>query len=438
MTLKIGRFGSDIAVNNPGSASWDGGSLALSGVFVASSLEDAAALRDQLEGHVNNADEPFVPVNLDSVDPRLSGFYVVEDAKVDATKVSLAQAGVTKFAYQYSVKLRPVPKFASPLFESLIAPVQKNSLGFGTFIVGLPVGAYSPITYNLDLGGVVSSPSATSALRASADGGSVYVIDGVLAALFNTNYVWSISWGVPFGTYYSGSCAISAGPNLRAVAGQDAPNYTQWRISNGLVRVTYVPSSSDIDVSHWDGATWDTKRYRFWCDSTQLPAWKQWQILRNSAECSTIRLFAGAGGSVAARYVDLTLRRGSMIVEGIFTRLDGVSAGSINVQVGLVTPEASANAIGFTTVNMGVKASGTDAQSNRYVLFGGYSTGTTPALSIDTANSRISIAETGTVRPLPFGITSLVNYATVAAPNREADLASQFTADTAEMVAVIS
>lgn len=62
MLVQIGRFGTDVPVDNAASARRGSGGLVLSGRARCASLTDLAALRAQCFGLENNPDEPIVPV----------------------------------------------------------------------------------------------------------------------------------------------------------------------------------------------------------------------------------------------------------------------------------------------------------------------------------------------------------------------------------------
>ena len=79
MTLTIGRCGLDVTHDDVQSLDDTGTEVRISGWLKASSLADAKVLRQQLLGHVNNPDEPVVPVTW-STDSTLDGYYRVNSA----------------------------------------------------------------------------------------------------------------------------------------------------------------------------------------------------------------------------------------------------------------------------------------------------------------------------------------------------------------------
>lgn len=95
---------------------------------------------------------------------------------------------------------------------------------------------------------------------------------------------------------------------------------TGWEIQNALVRVRPLTSGGTLEVAAWDGAAWDAKNWNVASDvsGTAIINWDGATILRNDYEMCVLRLIKSLSPGRAT--LDLTLRRGSRIIEGYLQR----------------------------------------------------------------------------------------------------------------------
>lgn len=346
MTATIGRVGSDISLADFESWTQSGDRATITGKLTNGTQSDLNALRQQLLGYADNYDEEVIPVTW-STDARADGFYRVLSVSVDDDPTWRA----TK-AMPYRVELERVAGFAAPIFESvLLGALRVNAAGIAT---GTSVAwhAVPNETYYYKTNGA----TVTTATRTGADGVLLFLTGGS-----NVLYDSISRWAVPPASYYKNAAKIEIGTTLRTVVGAQIDNLpANWRLSNGLVRVTATGAGGSFSVAHYDGTQWDTAKdfgVGYYAGFfTGLGVWQTVSVLRNSPEVCTLRLTSTVTLHTDVEYtVDISLRRGSRTVEGV---IGGTAAGMI----GVATPEAA------TALTGGIRATANDASGNRYVL----------------------------------------------------------------------
>jgi hypothetical protein len=130
---------------------------------------------------------------------------------------------------------------------------------------------------------------------------------------------------------------------------------TAWTLSNGLVNLSPSVSAGVLDVASYSGGSYHSKLWRVTVGGV-APVWDAATVLRNDLEMVHVRLTASRSpGRVA---LDLTLRRGSRLIEG---RLQ--SGSSTTLGLALVTPETNVN----TSASGYMTATSNDADGNRFV-----------------------------------------------------------------------
>ena len=389
-TLTIGRAGRDVGTIHvdPSGRSLSGNTLQLSGVLLCDTQEEALALSRQITGLTDSPDEPVVPITF-ADDHTLDGFY-----RPVSTSVEHQGHWVAAGAVPWSGTFEKIGGYAYPLVESILTVFMRTNshavAGATSCWWGVPGSAIAP-----ELG--LAGASSFSNTRLSAEGSVRYVS----SFLSETTYV--AQWGVTPAQYYVGAARIEVGALNRVVVGRqvDAENATvrQWRLNNAMVRVTPNLSTGQIDVSHYDGSTWDTaKTYGIYSrtNGTAVTSFNSFRVLYNGPERVSIRLTGPMPVVTDGQYAtyDLTLRRGARHVD-LFCAGNNAAA-TTTWQVRRMTTEA-ATASGMTG---GIRALNNDADGNRYTIV-------SPATqTVDTTNGRVGL--TSAARTASFGIGSSV------------------------------
>lgn len=300
MTLRVGRAGFD--AGDFEISSWDvsGDSVSVSGVLSAWSTADVAALRQQLNGYVDNPDEPAVPVTW-SADPTVDGFYRVEGVSVGASR-AMAPRGVMDF----SLSLERVRGFSAPLIEtSILGAVRENDHGI-TSAARAAIGVPDAAVEFAD-----SSTTGPAQVRASEDGD--------VRVVANNTLVRRQTWAVPAEHYYDGSARITV--DGKVVVGDQVPHApTGWQLSNGIIRMS-IDGDNTFQVSTWTGSEWtDPRGFILTGDSgsTALDVAASavgLRVLRNAPEECIVRLTLTPSAALRAfgelrAHVDVAVRRG--------------------------------------------------------------------------------------------------------------------------------
>ncbi|MFI7470503.1 hypothetical protein [Nonomuraea sp. NPDC049646] len=159
--------------------------------------------------------------------------------------------------------------------------------------------------------------------RASVDG-TITVYRGIPAAT-------SPRWGCAVGDYLRGRARVLSLGYERVGTGYRLAT-DDWEMSNGLLRVRPLTAGGSLEVAAFTGATWRPKAW--WVDigGTQVPRWDAATILRNDPEQVIVRLVESRS-PVGRVVLDLTLRRGSRVVEGYLQRGD---SGTLSVYLASV------------------------------------------------------------------------------------------------------
>lgn len=353
MSIKIGRAGRDsgLELNSPAYWSVSGAEVDLGGALTGSTYAKLAVLREQVNGLADNVDEPVVAVNW-AGDASVDGYYEVLDASVP-----MPARGLAALKLDYRVKLRKVT--AHPDISSVISgnAVRANS---HTIAKGVTVPWWAtPADATMD-----HVTGATSATRVT-DSGSVkvqYTTDGTL--LYNVVRRWACAAS----DYYDGASRVEITDGIAwyALVGRRTTGIVMvgWRITNGLVRVSYGGADGLLLVEHYVGSAWSVaKTYKLTYTSTPttLGAFTTVTVKDNRPECVTVRL--GLERDTTAPYqlnVDLTIRRGALWCEVVVTR--DPETGTEAIGIYRDTAEAA------TAHTSGVHATAADAQGGKYVL----------------------------------------------------------------------
>lgn len=209
------------------------------------------------------------------------------------------------------------------------------------------------------------STNPTSMTRTGADGDmTVYL--GVPANV-------SPRWGCTVANYKKGRVRltdthlVSTGVEVEGTSMEVGT--LDWSLSNGLVNVEPSSSAGVFDVQTYSGSAYHSKQWKVTVAGT-APDWDSASVLRNDHEMIVIRLVASQSpGRVS---LDLTLRRGSRVLEGYLQ-----CGSSATLVAALVEAETCTNtaASGYLT------KSSNDTDGNRFICgsahtFTGSTTGT--------------------------------------------------------------
>jgi len=422
MTLTIGRCGLDVTHDNVQSIDDSGDRVQIQGWLYTSSLADAKVLRQQLLGHVNNPDEPVVPVTWSS-DSSLDGFYRVTGASVGAQH---EQRNYDNFIFPFSVDLERVDGTGmSALAEcNQVVALRTNPHGITT-------GSWLPLPWLQDVGidsfirnGTTSVYMSGTVARSGENSGLWMSSDSTPSIFPGTGFSQIL---LPASSWYTGGCRVEVGSSFRyAVGRQIVRDLTNWRISNGLVRVIANASAgAQIDVQWHNGTSWSsTKSFAVTLSgsayTTYTAAPTSMHILRNSPERVTIRVVSA--GTV---FIDLSIRRGSRIVEVNATESTGINASSWGVK--RTSTEAS------TALTGGIRATSNDGDTNRFVLSGAGSN----AITTDLVNGRMYVSG-GSPTSFQFGISSEIGGSGASGMNTAQNQVYQYMAVWGEVMRVVS
>lgn len=240
----------------------------------------------------------------------------------------------------------------------------------------------------------------TAATRSSADG-TITIYRSLPAAV-------SPRWGCAPASYGLGRVRVISQGLERS--GTDVPvNSADWELSNALVRVRLA--SGSLEIASYDGSSWDTKAWTVTANSTTITSWDSATVLRNEYELCILRLTKSR--SPGRTTLDLTLRRGSRVIEGYLQ-----NDTSTTLSVSLTSSETTTTGTGY------VVATSTDASGNKYTA-GSARTFTTHA------NGGITKAATTT---LDWYAGAVMNSASPAAVDAATVLRDHYVAALPEQV----
>lgn len=445
MAMYIGRAGYDFTLD--GTGAWNvagdqvtvqgtvhgGSSSSINPTGLGPNVSHAEVLRSQLNGYVDNSDEPIVPVLWDE-DPRVNGFY-----KVVAASVSMQGSSLDSGMFPFSVTLDRVASFADPLFESILigADMVNDFAANGHPWHALP---------NEHSG--YSATVASSSTRAS-DGDTIRFYD-----YYGNGYAQTPRFFLPPANWYSGAAFIAASATGTATGHQSATyaadvhnfvklvglqhqNYTPgaWCLSNGLVRLV-IESVVGIYLDVYSGGAWRTGisvvdfLIKDQANSITLggasATWKTMRVLRNSPECCIVRLSAeGAGGSSFSYTLDIALRRGAPYITCFLTTVKA----NANWQplIGL----RSGSGIAATATTTGLRETANNSDGNRQVI------GASKTTTKDTTNGTIT-KSLNSNNGFSFFVGYEIGGSAASAPNDAASLGLQYLAAQDEKMLVVS
>lgn len=371
MGLTIGN----VDLGDRAHANWSdspGGEHTVTGFLRKSSVGAFLVASSQVVGLLDNPDEDAVAV-VATQDPSRPGFYRVTGGSLD-----IDAAAMMSFAAPLKLELEAVPGRFSPRIESRIyGALRSNSHAIA---IGTTVPWWAcPDAASMDFAGVGGSYGTPALSTRTSDTGALALQSSGIGEHF---YDKTMIWQCDPTYYYVGAAAIEITPDSgttwvrlpgRRIGAATAASSTGWRLNNGLVRVSYGGGTGLISVQHYMGGSWITaKTYRVHASAgttvgSAVGAVKSVTILRNAPECATIRVGMEYSSTYpAVMNLDLTLRRGSLWVDGVLTvttpLVNILTAGALTLGVGRNTAEAS------TTHTSGLHATAADAAGGKYIL----------------------------------------------------------------------
>lgn len=330
-TLQVGRIvlGETYSISHQVNATTGDQSVTLTGQESAPPLTEAEA-RAKAEDLIAMMDRD-TPIVF-SQKTNHTGFYRVNDVGANITEWDEAKF----FTWNLSL-IRIGTDNAVRMESRLTGLTRQNDFSLtGERWHAPSIGAFGYTT-------IGSAPSAT--VRTGADG-AISVYRGIPSGI-------NPRWSVTAQSYMAGRVRFLVGGVERSGVGfRSIP--TGWELNNGLVRVQ--PVLNALRVGAWTGGAWHDKDWGVFTDSSDLVnQWDQCTVLRNDPEMVTVRLVkAIAAGSAI---LDLTLRRGSRILEGYMQRS---TSGELKVRLAVAEPFTNNSASGY------IVASANDANGNRF------------------------------------------------------------------------
>jgi hypothetical protein len=268
--------------------------------------------------------------------PERSGYYTVKSA--GATYTEQRTELVTS---DWKVSLERIGSDSETDLQSrLTGAIRLNDFSLtGERWHAPPIGHYGYYT---------GATNPTTMTRTGADG-TITVYRGVPANV-------SPRWGCPPTAYLAGRVRLT-GAASQEVYGVDVPvAATGWTLSNGLVNISPSASAS-FDVQAYTGGAWHSKLWNVSVagSGSSVTTWDAATLLRNDPEMAILRLMKSQ--SPGRTTLDLTMRRGSRVIEGYLQT--GTSATLAAYRTALET-NTSVAASGYVT------ATADDSDGNQF------------------------------------------------------------------------
>lgn len=320
-----------------------------------------------------------------------NGYYAVTAVEAD----KLLWAGeAAKSGWNLSARYIG-PDNAVDLESRVANVVRANDFALtGTRWHAPPIGHYAYYT-----GSTLPSGTVT---RAGEDGAHVTYL-GVPAGV-------NPRWGCAVADYLRGRVRLLVNGVERSGFNVPVPA-TGWQLSNGLLRITPLTSGGQLLIESHDGAQWEGKQWHIAKGgaTTSLGTFDVATVLRNDTEAIVLRLMRN--GAPGRTFVDLTLRRGSRVVEVYLTTDSSTTLGAY-----LNTNEAFTNGTGVNT------ATANDAAGNKAVI---------GSARTYTANANGGLSKAA-VTKMDVWIGSVVGGSGAVAGDAANDLRDQYIATMAE------
>lgn len=406
--LKVGRLEFEFtAADSVSRVEQQGETISLVGwvTRIAEGALSAAAAAEVLNAYQSSPDEPFIPVVWDAL-PNITGFYRVLSARLTGEGAGVALRGM----WSLSLDLERVRGFAAPLIESRLLGAKRAGVAAGVTAVpwhAVPLGTSGYESSEL--------PAGQANTQVTGETGSLVVVTDTPGSAFNS----TVSYYLSPASWHAGAATLKVAGQV--VVGRQCRNLpADWSLSNGLVRVSPVAATPHyLTVERWTGTAW-----------ASLGNWQMGlmfggppaifdglhgphalTVLRNAPECAAVRLTCGAlfmGGGLDQNYVtvDLSLRRGSKVVEvAVSSRasLQHCVAAPFNLSTGTAGTGGVANAAnGLAVAHGSGVVSGSQLQlaaAGQRLVYGlGHVAGTVDAAAVTAWVSKYAAAQVESVR----------------------------------------
>lgn len=390
--LTIGRLGLSVSTGTDirpyPDLKFDGDRVSFSGDLIASGVDEAKVLRQQLNGYgPHNTDEPVVAVTWTD-DDSIDGFYYVMGTEVSTIAASYLDG---KGWFPFSIDLLRVEGYQAPLHEvAVVGALRTNEVGVTSGTVSTWVGLPQ---MNFDLVTLGTSASTAGPFTTS-DSNSASIV-----YLSSTND-WVVYTPQDVTSGMVGAATIQTSTNgttFSTVVGRQFPNGSTAkyvRLTNDHTRVT-TSGTNSILVDTWDNAAgaWESTEFGIGVYSGGFTNGSiNWTtgsttVLRNAVEVASVRLALHPSGVDQHGYVDLTVRRGSPIVEGYRWVKTAV-------QVAVYRTAAEA----ATAITGGIEATSANAAGNKFTIL-------SPTLSTVVTSNTSGIYSTNATLTYPFAVS---------------------------------
>lgn len=418
MTFTIGRVGDSIELNDvSGWQEMADGSVSIGGWIRPTSIADGEILRDQLLGLVGSQDEPYVPVSVGHDDTR-NGWYRVADADVESVLGATEKRGDRR----WSATLRRSPWWDQPRLEvrrdgGVVTNVHSISTSTHTGFIGIPTAGVA-IDSGTDTGTLVLATRV-------AESGSMRLItgSGTGAALYNT----VVSYDCALANVYDGAATVEVdvgSGTYRPVIGRYVRREyaTDWRLNNGLLRVTWDSTNHGLIVSGFITDAWEASPETFLLtdDASSTAVGLDpiaWSVLRNDPAMVLIRLVFSYNSGASRIIWDVGLRRGDR-------NCINVVKSRTSAKWGL---KLSTNALASDLVG-GIQRNGDDANDNCFTI------ALPKTTTDDLATSKVYLTTAGQV--FPFGIGMEMGGAAATGQNTAQNVIYQYYAQPIETLGI--
>jgi hypothetical protein len=290
----------------------------------------------------------ILPVRF-SEKPYLDAYYEIVD-----TNTSIVQWGDEVAMFNWQIRAEHIGADTEAELESTLTGSQTrvNSFaGTGERWHAVPPGSYA---YGLTTG----SPSSTVLQGA----------EGPLTLYRGLPVGARARWGCPAALYGGYRARILDAAGRERVGTRSRIPAVGWTIGNSLVRARWEPEG--LFIGSHNGTGWSDKVWQITVGTVLGPP-DAVSVIRNDYETATLRVIWGRNpGRV---WLDLTVRRGSRVVEG---HLQAQPAGTL--QVGLAAPETCSQSSGYLV------ATANDVDGNRFIV------GSATEFTANTGTSSIS------------------------------------------------
>jgi hypothetical protein len=414
-SLTIGRAD---AIDYIANIDRSGEELTITGALPSSDVPTCKIWRQQLLGYLDNLDEPVIPVTW-AGDSTVDGFYIPTGINIGLEPGQL-KAGF----WPYEIKLHRIEQYSRPLIESvLLGALRANSAGVTTTEVPWLAVPYNAKNLGL-LGTVISAawPLGVNKVPYATDTGSIVIVTSAEAV----DHDCKAQFQCAPTDFYAGAATFEVGATPKTVIGrQYAQDPTNWRLSNGILRVTPTVSGTSLrlSIAAFDGTVWDPaisfslNNHGVGEMTGTTPA--AVAVLRNSVEEVIIRI-TFTGDALYQGTLDLVLRRGARMVYGYLALINQRTAPGI----------IPTTTVAATSLTGGLRKTTNDGGGNRLVI------GSPDTITKDLTTGEIY--RPGTQYVLNFAIGFEIPGGTAGVANQAQGLILQYLAADTERLTVVN